>query len=90
LMDHWDQVMPGAVLRVQHEELVHDFENQVRRILDYCQLPFEQACLEFYNTKRNIYTPSAQQVRQPISTKGLTQWQNFEPYLGELKTALES
>lgn len=90
LMDHWDQVMPGAVLRVQHEELVHDFERQVRRILDYCQLPFEQSCLEFYNTKRNIYTPSAQQVRQPISTKGLTQWQNFEPYLGELKATLES
>ena len=88
LMNHWDDVMPGSVLRVQHEELVHDFESQVRRILDYCQLPFEQSCLEFYNTKRNIYTPSAQQVRRPISTKGLEQWKNFEPYLGELKSTL--
>lgn len=85
LMTHWDDVLPQQILRVQHEELVNDFENQVRRILDHCQLPFEQACLTFYNTKRNIHTPSAQQVRQPISKKGLTQWQHFEPYLSELK-----
>jgi len=85
LMAHWDTVMPDKILRVQHENLVNNFETEVRRILDYCQLPFEQSCLEFYNTKRNIHTPSAQQVRQPISTKGLEQWKNFEPYLKELK-----
>ena len=89
LMAHWDAVLPGQVLRVQHEELVQDFEAQVRRILDYCQLPFEQSCIEFYNTKRNIHTPSAQQVRQPISTKGLTQWQHYQPYLDELTQALK-
>ncbi len=85
LMAHWDTVMPEQILRVQHENLVNNFETEVRRILDYCQLPFEHSCLEFYNTKRNIHTPSAQQVRQPISTKGLEQWKNFEPYLEELK-----
>ncbi|WP_448564947.1 tetratricopeptide repeat-containing sulfotransferase family protein [Thalassotalea ganghwensis] len=88
LMDHWEQVLPNQILRVQHEELVNDFEAQVKRILDYCQVPFEQNCLEFYKTKRNIHTPSAEQVRQPISKKGLDQWRNFEPFLGELKQAL--
>jgi len=58
---------------VQHENLVSDFENEVRDLLDYCGLPFEQACLEFYKTKRDIHTPSAEQVRQPISDKGLEQ-----------------
>lgn len=89
LMSHWDDVMPGAILRVQHENLVNNVEVEVRRILEYCQLPFEQACLEFYKTKRNIYTPSAQQVRQPINTKGLMQWKNYRPFLAELKAKLD-
>jgi len=88
LMTHWDEVLPGQILRVQHEELVNNFEFEVRRILNYCGLPFEQACIEFYKTKRNVHTPSAQQVRQPISTKGLTQWENYAPYLNELKSTL--
>jgi len=88
LMTHWEEVLPGQILRVQHEELVNDFEAQVRKILVYCNLPFEQSCLEFYKTKRNVHTPSAQQVRSPISKKGLLQWKNYEPYLGELKKAL--
>ena len=84
LMAHWDKVFPGQILRVQHEELVSDFDAQVRRILDYCNLEFENSCLEFYKTKRTIHTPSAQQVRQPISSKGLEHWQKFSPYLHEL------
>lgn len=84
LMAHWDKVFPGQILRVQHEELVSDFDAQVRRILDYCNLEFENSCLEFYRTKRTIHTPSAQQVRQPISSKGLEHWQKFSPYLHEL------
>lgn len=88
LMDHWDRVLPGFVLRVQHEDVVGDLQEQVRRILDFCNLPFEQACLEYHRTERSIRTPSSQQVRQPIYKTGLDQWRNFEPWLAPLKEAL--
>jgi len=88
MMNHWDKVLPGFVLRVQHEDVVHDLETQVRRILDFCGLPFEEACLEFYNTKRNVRTPSSEQVRQPIYTSGLDVWKNYESWLEPLKEAL--
>ena len=87
-MAHWDQVLPGRVLRVQHEDVVNDLEGNVRRILDYCGLPFEQGCLEFHKTKRSIRTASSEQVRQPIFRDSLDQWQHFEPWLGPLKAAL--
>ncbi len=88
LMDHWDQTLPGKVLRVQHEDVVEDLEGQVRRILDFCQLPFEQNCVDYYKTERSIRTPSSEQVRRPISRSGLDQWRNYEAYLGPLKEAL--
>jgi tetratricopeptide (TPR) repeat protein len=88
LMDHWDAVLPGFVLRVQHEDVVHDLDTQVRRILDFCSLPFEQNCIEFYKTKRNVRTPSSEQVRQPIYTTGLEQWRNFEQHLQPLIDSL--
>jgi tetratricopeptide (TPR) repeat protein len=88
LMAHWDEVLPGAVLRVQHEELVADFEPQVRRILAFCGLPFEQGCLEFYKTERRVHTASSEQVRRPINTEGLEQWRHFEPWLGPLAQRL--
>jgi len=88
LMAHWDAVLPGTVLRVQHEELVEDLEHHVRRILDFVGLDFEPACLEFYKTERSIRTASSEQVRQPIYREGLEQWRNFEPWLGPLKGAL--
>jgi tetratricopeptide (TPR) repeat protein len=88
VMDHWDEVLPGKVLRVQYEDVVNDTENQVRRILDYCELPFEQACLEFYKTDRAIRTPSSEQVRQPIYKGGLDMWRNYESHLGPLKDAI--
>ena len=88
LMEHWDRVLPGKVLRVQHEDVVADLETQVRRILDYCGLDFEQACLDFHKTDRAVRTASSEQVRQPINTKGLDAWQKFEPHLGPLKSAL--
>ncbi|MFT6408520.1 MAG: tetratricopeptide (TPR) repeat protein [Arenicella sp.] len=88
LMDHWDKVLPGFVLTVQHEDVVHDLETQVRRILDFCGLPFEENCIEFYKTKRNVRTPSSEQVRQPIYTTGLEQWRNFEEHLQPLIDAL--
>ncbi len=88
IMDHWDQVLPGAVLHVQYEDVVNDTENQIRRILDYCHLPFEQECLEFYKTGRAIRTPSSEQVRQPIYKGGLDMWRNYEPHLDTLKASL--
>jgi tetratricopeptide (TPR) repeat protein len=88
LMDHWDAVLPGRVLRVQHEDVVDDLEGSVRRILDYCGLPFESGCVEFHKTKRSVRTPSSEQVRQPIFRDGLEQWKNFEPWLAPLRAAL--
>lgn len=88
LMEHWDAVLPGRVLRVQHEDVIDDLEGQVRRILDYCGLPFEQACVDFHRTERAVRTPSSEQVRRPINREGTEVWKNFEPWLGPLKQAL--
>ncbi len=88
LMQHWDAVLPGRVLRVWHEDLVADLESNVRRILDFCNLPFEPACLEFYKTDRSVRTASSEQVRQPIFREGLDQWKHYEPWLGPLREAL--
>ena len=85
LMDHWDRVLPGRVLRVHHEEVIEDLETQVKRLLDYCELPFEQGCLEFYKTDRAVRTASSEQVRQPIYQSS-EQWKSFEPYLTQLKS----
>ena len=88
LMDHWESVLPGRVLRVQHEDVVDNLETNVRRILDYCGLPFEPGCVEFHKTKRSVRTASSEQVRQPIFRDGLDQWRNFEPWLSPLKSHL--
>jgi hypothetical protein len=88
LMEHWDRALPGKVLRVQHEDVVNDLEGSVRRILEFCGLEFEAACLEFYKTERSVRTVSSEQVRRPIYREGLEQWRNFEPWLGPLKSAL--
>jgi tetratricopeptide (TPR) repeat protein len=88
MMDHWHEVLPGRVLSVQYEEVVTDFETQVRRILEYCNLPFEESCLNFYDTDRPIRTPSSEQVRQPIYTKSLHRWRLYEQHLDELKEVL--
>ncbi len=88
LMDHWDKVLPGFVLRVQHENVVNNLEIEVKRLLDFCGLPFESACLEFHKTERSVKTPSAEQVRQPIYRSGLDQWRNYENHLDPLKKAL--
>jgi tetratricopeptide (TPR) repeat protein len=88
LMDHWDEVLPGKVLRVQYEQVVEDLQGEVRRILDFCGLDFEPACLEFYKTERSIRTASSEQVRQPIFKSGVDQWRSYETWLEPLKRAL--
>src|SRR6266404_3137002 len=89
LMQHWDTVLPGKVLRVQHEDVVGDLERSVRRILDFCGLEFESSCIEFYRTERAVRTASSEQVRLPIFSAGLDQWRHFKPYLDPLEAALQ-
>jgi tetratricopeptide (TPR) repeat protein len=88
LMRHWDAVLPGKILRIEHEELVTDFPANARRLLDFCQLEPETACFEFHKTERAVISSSSEQVRQPLNRAGLDQWRHFEPYLGPLKEAL--
>lgn len=88
LMAHFDALLPGRVHRVHYEELVRDLEGEVRRLLDYCGLPFEEQCLRFHETRRVVQTVSSEQVRRPIYQEGLEQWRNFEPWLAPLRTAL--
>ena len=87
-MAHYDRVLPGRVYRVIHERLVDNPEGEVRRLLDHLELPFDPACLRFYESKRAVRTPSAEQVRRPITKAGLDVWRNYEPWLGPLKAAL--
>jgi tetratricopeptide (TPR) repeat protein len=88
LMRHWESVLRGRILRVQHEDLVDDLEGQVRRLLEFCGLEFEPACVEFHKTERSVRTASSEQVRQPIYREGLEQWRHFEPWLAPLREAL--
>jgi tetratricopeptide (TPR) repeat protein len=88
LMQHWDAVLPGKVLRVRHQDVVDDLERSVRRILDFCGLEFEPACVEFYRTERTVRTASSEQVRQPIFREGLDQWKHYVRWLEPLRRAL--
>ena len=84
LMDHWHAVIPGFVLDVHYEKVVADVESEVRRILDFCGLPFEDACLRFYETERAVRTASSEQVRRPIYSSSVNLWRNYESHLDEL------
>jgi hypothetical protein len=88
LMDHIDAVLPGRVHRVLYESMIEDTEAEVRRLLDYCGLPFEPQCLRFYENDRPVRTASSEQVRQPIFKDGVDHWRHYEPWLGALKQAL--
>ncbi len=88
-MDHWHEVMPGKVLDVQYEDVVADLERQVRRILDFCELDWEESCLRFHETSRSVKSASSEQVRQPIYTSAVHTWRHYEPHLGPLIETLE-
>jgi len=90
MMAHIDAVLPGRVHRVIYERMVEDTEAEVRRLLEYCELPFDAACLRFYENERAVKTASAQQVRQPIYRDGMEHWRHFKPWLDPLKQALGS
>ena len=87
LMNHWDNVLPNKILRVNNEDVIDDLEGQVRRILSFLELPFEDACVSFHKTERSVRTASSEQVRQPINKKGMGRW---KPYAKHLKPLINS
>jgi len=90
LMAHFDRVLPGKIHRVIYEDTVRNAEAEVRKLLDYLNLPFEENCLRFYETKRMVHTPSSEQVRRPISDEAVDHWRHYEPWLGPLIESLGS
>ena len=87
LMNHWDKVLPNKILRVNNEDVIEDLEGQVKRILSFLEVPFEENCISFHETDRSVRTASSEQVRQPINKKGMGRW---KPYAKHLKPLLES
>ena len=87
-MSHWNEVLPGKIHRVQYENVVSNIETEVRKLLNFLDLPFEEQCLDFHKTKRSVRTASSEQVRQPIYASGIDQWKNYEEFLKPLKEAL--
>jgi hypothetical protein len=90
LLAHFDSVLPGCIHRVIYEDLVADPEREVRRLLDYLGLPFDEACLRFHENRRAVLTPSSEQVRRPITADAVDHWRNYEPWLGPLIRSLGS
>ena len=88
LMDHWDRVLPGRVMQLQYEALVRDPDTHIRRLLEHCGLPYEDACANFHETRRPVRTASAEQVRQPLYSSGIGYWKHFENELEPLRRAL--
>lgn len=89
LMEHWDRVLPGKVLRVQYEDHIADPENQARRMIEHCGLEWEDQVLRFYETERSVKTASSEQVRQPIYSKSVNSWKRYEKELADLILVLE-
>ena len=89
LMNHWDEVLPGKILRVNNEDVIDDLEGQVRRMLNFLEIPFEQGCISFHETDRSVRTASSEQVRQPINKKGQGRWKPYSKYLKPLINSLD-
>ena len=89
MMDHWHELLPGSVLDVHYENMVADQEKQTRRLIEYCDLPWQEQCLRFYETERAVNTASSEQVRQPIYSKSINSWRRFEDQLEPLIEVLE-
>ena len=89
LMHHWDQVLPGKILRVNNEDVIDDLEGQVTRMLDFLGLPFEEECISFYETDRSVRTASSEQVRRPVNKDGIARWRPYAQYLKPLINVLD-
>jgi len=81
LMAHWDEVLPGRIYHQRYEELVAEPEANIRKILDFCGLSFDRACLDFHATDRSVRTASSTQVREKLHTRSLGRWRNYERHL---------
>ena len=91
LMAHWRSVLPaGAMLDVAYEDVVDDLEQQARRLLDFCGLPWDDRCLSFHQTRRPITTASSAQVRRPLYRSSVARWHRYEAYLQPLLAELAS
>ncbi|MDP6674062.1 MAG: sulfotransferase [Gammaproteobacteria bacterium] len=90
LITHWDEAMPGRIYHLQYENVISDTENEVRKLLEFCGLGYESACLRFYETKRVVRTASLAQVRQPINDSSVGRWKNYQEHLEPLMQALEA
>ena len=90
LMDHWDKVLPNKILRVNNEDVIDDLEGQVKRMLDYLELPFEESCITFYETDRSVRTASSEQVRKPVNKSGQGRWKPYAKNLGSLIDSLDN
>ena len=88
-MNHWHKVYGKDIFTVHYDDVINKTEETIRELIDYCNLPFEQECLEFYKSSRPVKTPSAEQVRQPIYKSGLNYWKNYEKYLLPLKKIID-
>jgi hypothetical protein len=88
IMDHWDNLLPGKVNCLNYEKLVRDPDREIRTLLAHCELEFEESCLNFHKNCRPVSTPSSEQVRQPIHSKNVSYWCNFENELKPLIDAL--
>ena len=86
-MAHFDKVLPGRVHHLSYERLVEDTDTEIRRLIAYCGLPFEDNCLRYWETERAVQTPSSEQVRRPIYREAMEQWRHYEPWLGPMKAA---
>ena len=88
-MNHWHNVYGKDIYTVHYNNVINETEDTIRRLLDYCELPFEKECLEFHKSSRPVKTPSAEQVRQPIYKSGLNYWKNYEKHLLPLKKIID-
>jgi hypothetical protein len=88
MMEHWRKVLPGRILEVEYEQLVENPETGIKRLLEFCGLEFEPACLDFHSLNRPIATASLIQVRKPIYKDAIDHWKNYQPFLGPLIEAL--
>jgi hypothetical protein len=87
-MDHWDRVLPGKIYQQRYEDMVADPETEVRKLLDFCGLPFDERCLAFHENDRRVRSASAQQVREKMNSRSVGRWRNYERHLGLLKARL--
>jgi len=88
-MNHWHKVFGDQIYTVHYDNVINDTENTIKELIKYCELPFENECLEFYKSSRPVKTPSAEQVRQPIYKSGLNYWKKFEEHLQPLKKIID-